>query len=149
MDPPFGTYFFGIDADASGDVWAAGVSKSRTSYLSPAVAHLQGGEWMFTTTADIGEHQSLARDVAVAGPDDVWMVGWRNTGAGQRPLTEHWDGSRWTAVDAPGMAKGSTLEGVAMVATGTFFACGEYDAGPSKSRSLAETWDGTRWQIMS
>ena len=42
--------------------------------------------------------------VAVAGPRDVWTVGWSWNGRGSRSLVMHWNGSGWRVLHVTGPA---------------------------------------------
>ena len=90
-------------------------------------------------------------DVTALGPDDVWAVGTEirlRTGV-IHPLTEHWDGTSWSLVNAPdgGAARGE-LKGVAAGSSGNVWAVG-YREVSGHSEPLVMRWDGTRWHVLA
>jgi hypothetical protein len=65
------------------------------------------------------------------------------------PLTEHWDGQRWTILPTPffeGTAY-AELFGVSCPAAKTCVAVG-YDSNGDQQLILTELWDGARWTIV-
>src|SRR5262249_17781134 len=58
------------------------------------------------------------------------------------PLTFHWDGSTWSAVNSPSPGS-SRLNAVSAVSSADIWAAGTKD-GPG-SKILAVHWDGSRW----
>ena len=83
--------------------------------------------------------------VTAIAADDIWAVG-TSTRSGQvaRPLTEHWDGSRWRVVTAPNPAGGfNTLVGVSAASATSVWAVGWF--GAATQTPLTERWNGTRW----
>ncbi len=89
--------------------------------------------------------------VAASAPDDAWAVGgpsssWWVTPRPAAPLTEHWDGTRWTTVPSPQVA--GTLEGVAVAGRDDVWAVGKLnDAPPANGQPgvLVEHWNGSAW----
>jgi hypothetical protein len=76
--------------------------------------------------------------VSAVSSTDIWAVGsW-----GETPISEHWDGARWSPVKPEG--KKGYLTGVCAVASSDVWAVG-YIPGPDVFEPLAQHWDGTAW----
>lgn len=90
---------------------------------------------------------SLTHCVAV-GRQEVPARYFGARSAGDRPLTEVWDGTTWhshEAVVPPGTAD-ADLQGVACVSS-MCMAVGEYARRLGEDRALAESWDGHTWSL--
>ncbi len=94
--------------------------------------------------------------VAALGESDAWAVGRHMPlPEGTYPLTEHWDGKRWSAVPCPSPGSAaeptrSSLTAVAIDAPHDAWAVGswspiEHDA---PSYALIEHWNGSRWNLV-
>ncbi len=82
---------------------------------------------------------------------DIWAVG--ATGIDSfATLSEHWDGSSWTAVATPNTSRlNNALIDVAAVATDDIWAVGSSSTsiGPdARQFTLVEHWDGSAWSIV-
>src|SRR5262249_43615631 len=68
--------------------------------------------------------------------------------AGDRPGTEHWDGTTWAsgAGTVPPRAADAELRGVDCTGA-TCVAVGSYALRLGDDRPLAEVWDGSRWSL--
>ena len=81
---------------------------------------------------------------------DVWVVGLYQNQGPAVPFSEHWDGSRWTAFDAPvgPWTFGAHLSSVASAGPSDVWAVG---AGQNngEEQTLIEHWDGKRWAIVA
>lgn len=99
--------------------------------------------------------QSVIRDLAVPGPDDVWAVGSFVTGTGAstriRQMSLHWDGDAWTFVDVPVFMEGAGyLWAVAAAGPDTIWAAGDGQRvapdGFPGTHMLVLRWNGAGWQ---
>lgn len=87
---------------------------------------------------------------AAGSTADAWVVGLYQDNGPAAPLTEHWDGKRWTAVPAASgpQAKDAYLNAVAMIQPGGAWAVGtEHVIGASET--LIEKWNGSTWSVVS
>ena len=120
----------GVGTVSLNDVWAVGSS----------VEHWDGTSW--TNTLGIG-----GTGIAIVSANDIWAVG----GSGQiisgkyitQPLTEHWNGTKWSIIPNPSTTCGCSLVGVAAISSNDVWAIGNGDA-----YTLIEHWDGTSWSII-
>jgi hypothetical protein len=98
----------GITALSSKDIWAAGNNKGQ-----PGVMHWNGSKWSVAKTPKVKlppNNETAGaplRDIAVVSSKNIWAVGEMAWECGnddyhcQRPLSMHWDGSKWSAVLEP------------------------------------------------
>jgi hypothetical protein len=109
---------------ATNDVWAVGSANQR-KYGRPAslIEHRDGATWSVVPSPKVGSIQILS---GVAASDNVWAVGTANSAAGGN-LTEHWDGTAWTAFNAPEIElAANSLAAVAADPSGNFWAVGQW-----------------------
>ncbi len=106
-------------------------------------------------SAPSGGAESLLA-VAALGESNAWVVGTHTPlPKGMYPLTEHWDGQRWTAVPCPspgGTADPvrSSLEAVVIDAPDDAWAVGDWSPieHVPPSYPLIEHWNGARWTFV-
>ncbi|MGN6793345.1 MAG: hypothetical protein ACTHJW_13265 [Streptosporangiaceae bacterium] len=136
----------GLDAvggSSSGNAWAVGWYQTGPSgrKRSTLIEHWDGTRWQLQPSpngppGDRGEHRVIA--IAALSSTSALAVG----RYGARPLTERWNGVRWTNVPnklLPGV-KYVYLNSVAAVDPRFAWAIGEGTHG-----SIIEKWDGTSW----
>jgi hypothetical protein len=136
-------------------VVAVGPGEDAAPGTRPLATRLRRGQWGSIppivpgggdgTTAYFG-------DVAVVSPDDVWAVGasWTSQGgpAAAQVLVEHYDGRRWTIVEAPNPGAAETrLEAVAASGPDDVWAVGSTVDG-TIARAIAQHWDGSSWSLV-
>src|SRR5260221_191874 len=106
-------------------------------------------------SAPSGGAESLLA-VAALGESNAWVVGTHTPlPKGMYPLTEHWDGQRWTAVPCPspgGTADPvrSSLEAVVIDAPDDAWAVGDWSPieHVPPSYPLIEHWNGGKWTLV-
>jgi len=83
------------------DAWAVG--QTIGSVTQPVTVHWNGTAWSVVPNPTIGGNGGYLRGVSARASADVWAVGPQLLGDVPyvAPLTEHWDGKRWTRVAAP------------------------------------------------
>jgi len=141
----------GLTAISSSDMWAVGsilVTIGGEPEAFPLFENFDGTSWSFTTD-ELNPNGFLFAVSGVAS-NDVWSVGY--LGAVGATLTEHFDGSAWSAVPSPspGGAENALL-GVTEVASNDAWAVGFYVASGNQGRpqkTLVEHWDGTSWTVV-
>jgi hypothetical protein len=94
-----GTILESVAVTGTDDVWAVGshvVGGGSSAYAE----RWDGSAWVRQALAVPPGHTSISSlyDVKAFGPDDVWAVG---SIKGEDPLIQHWDGTAWSAVEAP------------------------------------------------
>jgi len=149
-----------ITAIAADDVWAIGTMAAQPfEYVSPQrlyAEHWDGTRWSLRLlpirSASIQAEDGFAAvDSDSTGPDDVWIVGTRDTAASENfPYTAHWNGRRWTVVqDASNLrCRPDGFDAVVDIDEQNVWAVAQSWAG--KECGLAsppvEHWNGTRWR---
>jgi len=82
---------------------------------------------------------------------DLWVVGIYQDRGPAEPLTEHWDGRRWTAVPAPvgSWTVTAHLNVVSAAGSHDLWAVGGGQSVGTEERTLIERWDGSDWTIIA
>ncbi|WP_405942886.1 hypothetical protein [Streptomyces sp. NBC_00207] len=93
---------WGITASAPHDVWAAGAIGTPEG-IRPLLLHYDGTSWARQSAPELDSLTGEFTAMASNGPNDVWAVGRVERGATGRDhgLVAHFDGTRWSVVDAP------------------------------------------------
>ena len=82
--------------------------------------------------------------VAVVSANDVWAVGTSGNGSASR--VEHWNGTSWSLVSAPG----TWLTGVAVVSASDIWAVGwKFFPKTNAEEALIDHWNGSAWSIVA
>jgi hypothetical protein len=95
-------FLYGVTGSSDRDMWTVGTFRDRTGTVHTLAEHFDGTHWTVVATPEPGSNGNLLYAVAERGSNDVWAVG-QAIGAHSpdRPLIEHFDGSRWSTVDGP------------------------------------------------
>jgi hypothetical protein len=127
--------------------WAVGSyqESSRMYHITaPLTAHWDGVSWT-SVPAPQFQNQTYLLDVSALANDDVWAVGYTETGGALGccgNVTIHWDGSQWI----PSAARGSVLWGVTALSSDDVWAVGSIAYGPGGPwEPLTSHWDGGEW----
>jgi len=136
-----------VGGSSSSNVWAVGDYQSGTTGVetSTLIEHWDGSRWQLQPSPngppDAQGERGLSA-IAVLSRTSALAVG--SYGAGTvHPLTERWNGVRWTTVPnklKPGVTF-ANLTAVAAVNPHYAWAIGDGDRG-----SFIEKWNGTSWQ---
>jgi hypothetical protein len=108
------------------DIWAVGRHPVVGTFHT-LIEHWDGAAWSVVASPNKGHGFNVLYGVAGSRPDDVWAVGDADGVHGnENPvLVEHWDGSTWSIVDAPGGSrKDNDLEAVSALPSGDLWAVG-------------------------
>jgi hypothetical protein len=84
--------------------------------------------------------------VEAAAPNDIWAVGWKNSGDGLRSLLLHYDGTGWTeGAGVPKVGTGdNVLTSISAVSNDDVWATGYYIDG-TQYKTLTLHYNGTTW----
>jgi hypothetical protein len=112
--------------------------------VSAGIAGAAGGFRVFPSPPVDG----MLSGVGFVSPTDGWVVGAHPSNApddgGAATLTEHWNGSAWSAVPTPSIAvTRASLVGVAALASNNAWAVGATITG-----TLVEHWNGSAWSVV-
>jgi hypothetical protein len=133
MDP--NAHFAAITTVSPTDVWAVG-TKGPDEQGLPLIVHWNGRK-VHAVRSPLGSVGFAG--VAAVSQNDIWAVGANR----DRPVIEHWDGSRWEVVPAPILGRTSYLQGVTALSPTDAWAVGQAGIRP-----LAEHWNGRRWRVI-
>jgi hypothetical protein len=134
-------YLDAVSAVSANDLWAVG----HYQYYDPSVGlvietltlHWSGTAWTIVPSANLSSaHDSYLQGVVAIAADDVWAVGYgaNSQGDASPPLTQHWDGTKWSIVSNE--ATTNQFRAVAASSSNDVWAVG-YTAG---SRTLTERY---------
>lgn len=136
---PSGSFFNGVAAAASNDVWAVGTRGSVAAGV--LVEHWNGTSWSIVSTPSLSSG-GLFNAVTATGPNDVWAAGF----TGPNNLIEHFNGTSWSVVPTPAVNH-SDLFGISADSTTDVWAVGS--AGRSDSVLEFLHWNGTAWSSVT
>ncbi len=103
-----------------------------------------GAQAVFDVVPTPNGHHGVSNNaleaVAASSPSDIWAVG---------QTAIHFDGSNWTAFDAPSIAGDNTsyLDGVVDLSPTDAWAVGIIGIGTATPNQIIEHWDGTAWSV--
>lgn len=132
----------GVAAVSANDIWAVGHSGDPSSIpLQTLTEHWNGTSWSIIPSPSPGTYNgNVLTAVAAVSANDVWAVGWYQSGqTGEEggALTMHWDGTAWTVTPNPSRWN---LYGVTAISSNNIWAVGE--------QSILH-WNGANWSIVS
>ncbi|MEV7523518.1 hypothetical protein [Streptomyces sp. NPDC091371] len=133
----------GITAIAPDNVWAAGTIGTPDG-ARPLLLHYDGTSWTRQPAPELDSLKGEFTAMASNGANDVWAVGRVERGAAgtDHGLVAHFDGTRWSVVDAPvgqGRLYGLTVEGGAVAVVGA-----ENGSKPIGARLQYGSWQALR-----
>jgi hypothetical protein len=147
-----------ITTVSASDAWAGGTYCARACGHSGEVdralmAHWNGTKWSVVPipSADARSDFAEVTSVSAASAADVWAVGYYAAKSGNRTMTMHWNGSRWSVVASPDPLPGDNrLSSVQTVSATSAWAVGHFCARHCNrlvppDRTLILHWNGVRW----
>jgi hypothetical protein len=139
-------YQEGVVALSPTDVWAAGYSLDGSGMTETLLPHFDGQSWSIVPSPSPGNDYNVLWGIGTDGADGVWAVGSEPTSSF---AVAHWDGARWSNVDAPRSSApyGSWLADVVTLSPTDAWAVGVQNFGPKPHTALIEHWDGTSWSV--
>jgi WD40 repeat protein len=146
--PPGDSGLGALAVVGAADIWAVGTvavpDPTWGTSARPLILHWDGGAWAQAILPPFAGYGDTLHGIAARGPDDVWAVGFHNTGEGGDPIVLHWDGGAWQQIPHPpgGAHNGTSLDAVTVAPDGRLWAVGNAGGGP-----WAEAGDGWSWQI--
>jgi hypothetical protein len=137
---------YAVAAVSPTDVWAVGseyVQSGRHHTDQSLVLHWNGKKWSRVQSVNPGgpARQSIFEGLTAPGQNDVWAVGRYGHRGRQLPLVEHWDGTRWHVVSAPG---GPLAAAESVSAGGVWAAAG----GGFGFNGDVVHWNGSAWNVV-
>jgi len=158
--PSFGpagasTSLTSLSASSPADIWALGTETHvvGVNVVSNAVSlHFNGVSWKVVPTATVSGVNRLTALTEVA-PGNVWAVGETirtdGTGAGDKVLIEHFDGTAWRTVTAPAVTGSPTMTGMVARSASDVWAVGYAAAGSFPvDHTVTLHFDGVCWSTV-
>jgi hypothetical protein len=140
-----GGELWALSAVSAKDIWALG-SDGLGADGRPVIVHWDGLHWRLVPLPLLPRDAGIS-DIAAAGANDVWVVGWRWRRG--RPLVMHWKGENWRVLDMSTVAPhGSRLEAVDAASPDNVWAVGVKGLDGPSSYGYSDfvlRWNGRRW----
>jgi hypothetical protein len=136
VKPPGGS-LAGVGATSRSNAWAVGSVPNGTASQT-LILHWNGTRWRRVPSPNPGgsAHDNALTGVAVTSAGNAWAVGSYTSGAVQKTLILHWNGSAWTRVTSPDPGTSNQLAGVRAVSASDAWAVGSFSSG-TPSQALA------------
>ena len=137
-----------VTALSSNNVWAVGFLGNGNVGTQNLIEHWNGSAWQVVSSPASGT-LSILSSVSGSSANDVWAVGWA-TGYRQRvayQLSEHWNGSAWTAVGDPTFPVERYQSAVLAFSPTNAWAASANDVYAPKITSGFSTWNGSAWKL--
>jgi len=135
-----------VTALGPNDIWAVGsYADGNNGNDVTLTLRWDGTTWSVVPSPNApGATQDVLHGVTGIAPNDVWAVGFANSGIS---LIEHWDGSTWTIVPAATAGVLNYIFATAARASNDIWAVGQYFDSGGYGYGLVLHWDGTAWTV--
>jgi hypothetical protein len=140
-----------VSTTSTGLAWAVGYFVNGRFQQKTLIEHFDGTVWSVVKSPSPGAQQNILYGVAAIADSDVWAVGGEQDANGLwHTLTEHWDGSKWSVVNAVDAGvNGNQLYAVKALATNNVYTVGQQAGAGFPNQALIEHWDGKSWSVVS
>ena len=151
--PATSTVLSDIAVIAVNDIWVVGSHDEANTLIT----HWNGSIWEVVPSPNLCKVKNTLVSVSAIGANDVWAVGAcsdEDTGgriAWGKTLIEHWDGTRWSIVQGPGLLGPHQLTGVAAISPDDVWAVGVSWTNanyPVVEHTVVMHWDGKQWSVI-
>jgi hypothetical protein len=142
-----------VAARSANEVWAVGWHRAGgIETMGTLVERWDGTSWAIVPSPNPGPTGNSLQAVAVVGDTEAWAVGsMYDVSVIGRPLSIHWDGSQWTAVDVPVPSfctERTYLTDVAARRAKLVLATG-YCTTPAGEQGFILRWNGRKWSVVA
>ena len=140
-----------VSMPSAGKAWAVGYFVNGSFEQQTLVQHFDGSAWSVVPSPSPGAEQNILFGVAAISDSDVWAVGGEQDANGLwHTLTEHWDGSAWSVVNAVDAGlNGNQFYAVSAIAANDIYAVGQQAGAGFPNQALVEHWNGHSWSVVS
>lgn len=140
-----------VSMPSAGLAWAVGYFVDGKFEQQTLIEHFDGNVWSVVPSPSPGAQQNILYGVAASSDSDVWAVGGEQDSNGLwHTLTEHWDGSAWSVVNAVDAgSNGNQFYAVKALASNNVYAVGQQAGAGFPNAALIEHWDGKSWRVVS
>jgi len=143
----------GVAAVSAAYVWGVGYYQATSGALQTLIEHWDGTSWNVVSSPNPSTTGNILNGVAAISADDAWAVGsyYDSQKNVLETLTEHWDGTKWTAVSSPspGAYAYNILTGVAAASASDVWTVGYFQSSNGALVTLIEHWNGRKWSVVS
>lgn len=147
---PTDNFLGGVAAVSTNDVWAVGWYENNSLQRQQIlIEHWNGTKWNVVTSPTRNVSYMALAGLAVVSANDIWGVGsyLTATQSQEKTLIEHWNGTAWSVISAPGQSR-SALTGIAVLSATDIWAVGGHGYFDQPGQTLIEHWNGTVWRIV-
>src|SRR6266699_534991 len=141
-----------VTATSAQDVWAAGMKVVEGSKVprQTLILHWDGKSWHVMDSPNGSQPNNELFGIAAISTGDVWAVGDMSSDTTPpQPLTEHWNGRKWSTITSPTFAGGAVLSGVASLSPDSVWAVGTFKDSRNLPNTLTEQWDGASLSVVA
>jgi hypothetical protein len=141
----------GVAMRATDDVWAVGYRVAEKNQYLPVTLHWDGKEWRTVEAPAPGKVANYLYDLALAGPTDVWAVGYQYSRSGLVvPFLLRWDGKEWHTMTGPQVDSDYVvLNSVSATSEADVWVAGINRQPDRSNKSLVSRWDGKEWSAVA
>jgi len=143
-----------VTAIAPDDAWAVG-SYAGPNGIQTLIVHWNGTKWSIVSSPSPSAINVLNSVVKISA-NNVWAAGDDTLSpapsAVYSPLIEHWDGTKWSVVNAVLQGTSDLLNGMAAVSANNIIVVGDYRTSIDSQGpyfTLVEQWNGTQWSMVN
>jgi hypothetical protein len=142
---------YAVSMPTTGKAWAVGYYVSGKFVQQTLIEHFDGNVWSVVPSPSPGAEQNILFGVAAITDSDVWAVGAEQDANGLwHTLTEHWDGSAWSLVNAVDAgSSGNQFYALKALASDDVYAVGQEAGAGFPNQALVEHWNGKSWSVVS
>ena len=137
-----------VRGTSAANVWAVGYYKNSNNVDQTLILHWNGTAWKQVPSPNPSGPALDQELTGVAGSSaqDAWAVGFYYTGALDKSMTLHWNGTAWKQVPSPNPgSQGTFLWGVRTTSASNAWAVGSAFNGTA-DKTLIVRWDGSAWK---
>ncbi len=137
-----------VRATSATDAWAVGSFVNGNNVTQTLILHWNGSAWARVPSPDPSGPalDQILYGVAAVSAANAWAVGHFFTGAVEKSMILHWDGTSWKQVASPNPgSQGTFLFGVRATSATNAWAVGSAYNG-TVDKTLLVHWDGSAWK---
>jgi hypothetical protein len=150
--PRVGGVLLDVSCTSATACTAVGYASAEEGRLVTVALRWDGREWRIQTTPNSAAIFTFLLDVSCGSASACVAVGEWEARSGARSFTAVWNGSVWTAKEAPTPVgtEHNVLFGVSCTSERACIGVGDYRTRPETAiATLAEQWDGERWTLQT
>jgi concanavalin A-like lectin/glucanase superfamily protein len=146
------SYLYGVSCVSA--TWCEAVGYATTNGLpAPMAEHWDGSKWEIQPTPTLeGMKATVLTTVSCPTATSCEAMGIYENSAGQFPVAEHWDGSKWGLQTVPIPTGTNKAVRLMSVSCGTATSCeavGTYQSTSNIRTAFAERWTEGKWEVQS